>query len=95
MDLNQHWQRLLGFLPEGVLITAGVIGIVIIIVTIGVWLWKGRQGANLNGKTFPLWPVIIGGILALPTILVPIVLLIVNVILQLFVLLIEFIAGFF
>lgn len=95
MNFVDSWNKALSFLPEGLLVTCGVIGVVLIVAFIGIWLWRGRSGGGVSAKSFPWMVVIIGGLLAAPKVVVPVLLGIAEIIVSIVIAAVNGIMGWF
>lgn len=76
VDFTSQWNKLISA-PwlSGLLSVLGVVGIAIVALSILGWVWKKRRGGG-GGSGFPIFPVIIGAILASPKFVIPVLLII-------------------
>lgn len=91
-DFQGGWNNLKSLIPglDGLFSVTAVIGVVIVAWFIGKWVWDKRRG---TGGGFPLWPVIFGGFLAGPAVVIPVILTLASWFMTLLVQAIEFIGG--
>lgn len=68
---NTLWTQLTSWAP-GLGTFLAVAGLLVIVITVGKWLWDKRRGGGAGG--FPTMALIFGLLLAGPTIVVPVVL---------------------
>ena len=73
---NTLWAQLTSWAP-GLGTILAVVGMIIIAVSVGKWFWDKRRGSGGGG--FPTMAVILGLLLAGPTVVIPVVLAIVQV----------------
>lgn len=85
IDLKGPWNKFIAMIPGNVLTILAVVGIVILIVGIGMWIWKARRGGD---KKAGIILVILGTLLAGPKIIIPAILSFLQVIVDFFVTLI-------
>lgn len=99
MDLvggwNQLWSAITGGGNIGVVLA--IIGVAMIVVSIVMWIIKKRGGGSGGGAMggFPWLPVVGGAILAGPTLTIPLILSIVQAIMQIVIALFTMIVGLF
>jgi len=93
MNLLSGWATLWGQVPAGwrILLAAG--GVLIIIVSIAIWLYKKRKGNGAPGG-FPTVLVILGGLMAGPELIVPVILLVATALLTVLSAIVTWAAGF-
>lgn len=72
---NTLWAQLTQWAP-GLGTFLSVVGLAIVLISIGKWLWDKRRG---GGGTFPTMAVVLGLVLAGPTVVIPVLLSIVQV----------------
>ncbi|GAB6858078.1 hypothetical protein [Microbacterium xylanilyticum] len=80
MDLVGGWNRIWGNLvPQGLQIVMTVVGVGIIVIFIGLWLWQKRK-AGVSGVAtgFPGMATFFGCLLAGPNVILPVALLIIQ-----------------
>ena len=93
MNLLSGWATLWGQVPAGwrILLAAG--GVLIIIVSIAIWLYKKRKGNGAPGG-FPTFVVVLGGLMAGPELLVPVLLLVATAVLTVGAAIVTWASGF-
>ncbi|MAL06910.1 MAG: hypothetical protein CMH36_08805 [Microbacterium sp.] len=87
MNFVDGFNKLVSNLPAGLLTVLSIIGIILILCSIGQWIWsKRRSQGGISG--FPWWMLILGALLCGPTITGPAILTVlqalVSIILRLF-----------
>lgn len=77
-DFRSGWDSLLSAINSaapGLLTAAAVLGVALVIIAGITYLWNKRRGGSATqGSGALIWVAIIGGVLAGPTILVPLIL---------------------
>lgn len=70
VDFVASWERLLGIFPDlgGIFTVAGIVGMVILVIALGGWIWQRRRGGSGG---FPWLTLIFCSILAAPVALIP------------------------
>lgn len=76
VDFVGPWNNLLGSINgvDGILTVLAVFGVLIVVVSLVGWIWKKRRGGGAGG--FPVMAVLCGALLAAPKAVIPIVLVI-------------------
>lgn len=72
---NTLWSQLTSWAP-GLGVILAVIGIAVVAVALSVWLYQKRKG---GGKPFPIAAIVVGLVLAGPSVVIPIFLSIIQV----------------
>ncbi len=91
-DLTTSWNNFLSLWPNGLGVALGIIGIIIIVLSIGGWLYKSRHGGGKTFKSLPWAMLVIGLVCASPQWIIPIILTVANVLFRICAGIIE---GFF
>ena len=91
MDLVGPWNRLVGIMPPTLLNILAVVGILLIVIGLGKWFWDRRRGGGAQG--FPWMMLILGGVLAGPRVFVPVILMLVQAIINVISALIKGVSG--
>lgn len=91
VDFIGGWNSFLSFFPSGIWNILTVAGVLIALTGLAIWVWKKRKAGagGGGGGGFPWLYLIIGGTLAGPKIVVPAILLLAQVLLVLFVKVLE------
>lgn len=58
------WDKLTSIIPDGLLTTAGVVGIAVAVISVVWWLLKRGKNGGSGMSGFPIWWVVGGGALA-------------------------------
>lgn len=76
VDFVGPWNNFLSSISgiDGVLTVVAVFGVIIVVVSLISWIWKKRRGGGAGG--FPVMAVGLGALLAAPKAVIPVVLLI-------------------
>lgn len=97
VDLAEGFNRLWDAIPNSgqVSVVMSIIAVIIVIITVVPWLWQRRKGGMNGFSGFPWIAVVIAGILAGPQLVFPLILNILSVILNLFVMAVDYILSLF
>lgn len=70
---NTVWSSLTGGWP-GLVTAMTVIGVILVLAAVISWLWSKKRGGSGNASQAVIWMLVIGGLLAAPTVLIPLIL---------------------
>lgn len=80
VDFTKSWQEFWGAFSgsaSGLVTLAGIAGVLMVVVSICMWIFKKARGGGANTSTV-VWMLVIGGVLCAPTVLIPLILTIVE-----------------
>lgn len=95
MDLVAGWNNLWGAVSGGgkLGVILAAVGVAIIVFAVLSWLWKKRNGGGGGMSGFPWMMILLGAILAGPSVVIPLILMIAQVIINIVIGLMTWVAA--